>query len=38
VWAREIPQFLARKLKHNPGSKLDVLEVEFEPLLVGKPD
>jgi hypothetical protein len=34
VWPREIPQFLARKLKHHPSSELGALEVEFEPLPV----
>jgi hypothetical protein len=29
---------LARNLKHHPGFELDALEVEFEPLPVGKPD
>jgi hypothetical protein len=37
VWPRKILQFLARKLKHHPRSKLCGLEVEFEPLHVGKP-
>jgi hypothetical protein len=38
VWPREIPNFLARNLKHHPGSELDALEVEFGPLPVSKPD
>jgi hypothetical protein len=38
VWAIEIPQFLARKLKHHPGSELGALEAEFGPLPVGKPE
>jgi hypothetical protein len=38
VWPIEIPQFLARKLKHHPGSELCALEVEFRPLLMGKPN
>jgi hypothetical protein len=28
---------LAQNLKHHPGSELGALEVEFEPLPVGKP-
>jgi hypothetical protein len=28
---------LAWNLKHHPGSELGALEVEFEPLPVGKP-
>jgi hypothetical protein len=38
VWHIEIPQFLAQNLKHHPGSELGALEVEFEPLSMGKPD
>jgi hypothetical protein len=38
VWPIEIAQFLARKLKHHPGSELGALEVQFGPLPVGKPD
>jgi hypothetical protein len=38
VWRIEIPQFLARNLKHHPGSELGALEVEFGPLPVGKPN
>jgi hypothetical protein len=38
VWPIKIPQFLARNLKHHPGSELGALEVEFGPLPVGKPD
>jgi hypothetical protein len=33
VWPIEIPYFLARNLKHHPGSELDALEVEFGPLV-----
>jgi hypothetical protein len=38
VWPIEIPQFLTQKLKHHPSSELGVLEAEFGPLPVGKPD
>jgi hypothetical protein len=38
VWPIEIPQFLARKLKHHLGSELGALEAEFGPLPVGKPN
>jgi hypothetical protein len=38
VWPIEVPQFLAQNLKHHPGSELGALEVEFEPLPMGKPD
>jgi hypothetical protein len=38
VWPREIPQFSTQNLKHHPGSELGVLEVEFRPLPVGKPN
>jgi hypothetical protein len=38
VWPIEIPQFSAQNLKHHPGSELGVLEVEFGPLPMGKPD
>jgi hypothetical protein len=34
----EIPQFLARKLNHHPGSELGALEVEFGPLPMGEPN
>jgi hypothetical protein len=34
----EIPKNLAQNLKHHPGSELGALEVEFEPLPVGKPN
>jgi hypothetical protein len=35
VWHIEIPQFLARKLKHHPGSQLGALEAKFGSGLVG---
>jgi hypothetical protein len=38
VWPIEIPQVLARKLKHHPSSELGALEVEFEPLPMGELD
>jgi hypothetical protein len=38
VWPIEIPQFLARNLKHHSDSELGALEVEFGPLPTGKPD
>jgi hypothetical protein len=38
VWPIKIPQFLARNLKHHPGSELGALEVKFEPLPMSKPD
>jgi hypothetical protein len=38
VWHIENPQFSAQNLKHHPNSELGVLEVEFGPLTVGKPD
>jgi hypothetical protein len=38
MWPIEISQFLARNLKHHPGSELGALEVKFGSLLVGKPD
>jgi hypothetical protein len=38
VWPIEISQFLAQNLKHHPSSELCALEVEFGPLLVGKPN
>jgi hypothetical protein len=37
VWPIKIPQFLARNLKHGPGYELGAVEVEFEPLPMGKP-
>jgi hypothetical protein len=38
VWRKEIPQFLARKIKHHPSFELGALEVKFGPLPVGKSD
>jgi hypothetical protein len=38
VWPIEIPQFLARKLKHHSSAELGALEAEFGPLPVGKRD
>jgi hypothetical protein len=38
VWPIEIPQFLARNLKHHPGFELGALEVKFGPLPMGKPN
>jgi hypothetical protein len=38
VWPIEIPQVLARNLKHHPDSELGALEVDFGHLPVGKPD
>jgi hypothetical protein len=38
VWPIEIPQFLARNLKHHSDSELGALELEFGPLPTGKPD
>jgi hypothetical protein len=38
VWSREIPQFLARNLKHHSRSELCALQVEFGPLPMGKPE
>jgi hypothetical protein len=38
VWPIEIPQFVARNLKHHHDSELGALEVEFGPLPVGKPN
>jgi hypothetical protein len=35
VWPIEIPQFLARKLKHHSSCELGALEVKFGPLPVG---
>jgi hypothetical protein len=35
VWHIEIPQFLAWKLKHHPGSELGALEAKFGSGLVG---
>jgi hypothetical protein len=32
VWPIEISQFLARNLKHHPGSELGAVEVKFGPL------
>jgi hypothetical protein len=37
VWPIEILEFSTQNLKHHPGSELGTLEVEFEPLAVGKP-
>jgi hypothetical protein len=37
MWPIEISQFLVQNLKHRPSSELGGLEVEFEPLPVGKP-
>jgi hypothetical protein len=37
VWLIEIPQFLARNLKHHPSSEFGALEVESRPLPVGIP-
>jgi hypothetical protein len=36
VWPIEISQFLARNIKHHPGSELGALEVEFGPPLIGR--
>jgi hypothetical protein len=38
MWPIEIPQFSAQNLKHQPDFELGVLEVDFGPLPVGKPD
>jgi hypothetical protein len=36
VWPIEVPQFLARNLKHHPGSELGASKVKFGPLLMGR--
>jgi hypothetical protein len=38
VWPIEITQFLARNLKHHPGSELGFLEIKFGFLTMGKPN
>jgi hypothetical protein len=38
VWPIEITQFLARNLKHHPGSELGSLEIKFGFLPMGKPN
>jgi hypothetical protein len=38
MWPIEILQFSARNLKQHLRSELGALEVEFRPLVVGKPD
>jgi hypothetical protein len=38
VWPIEIPQFLARNVKHHPSLELGALEIKFGALPVGKPD